>query len=58
MLPIQRMISKYNNSSRNGQTIKYLVFHYTGNKGDTAENNAKHFNGGDKGAFSSLLCIR
>ena len=50
MLPIQRMISKYNNSSRNGQKIKYLVFHYTGNKGDTAENNAEHFNKGDQGA--------
>lgn len=50
MLPIQKMISKYNNSSRNGQTIRYLVFHYTGNKGDTAENNARYFNGGDRGA--------
>lgn len=50
MLQIQRMISKYNNSSRNGQKIKYLVFHYTGNKGDTAENNAEHFNKGDQGA--------
>lgn len=50
MLPIQKMISKYNNSSRNGQTIKYLVFHYTGNKGDTAENNAKYFNGGNRNA--------
>ena len=50
MLPIQKMISKYNNSSRNGQTIRYLVFHYTGNKGDTAENNAKYFNKGNQGA--------
>ena len=50
MLPIQRMISKYNNSSRGGQRIKYLVFHYTGNKGDTAENNARYFNGGNRGA--------
>lgn len=50
MLPIQRMISKYNNSSRGGQRIKYLVFHYTGNKGDTAKNNAEHFNKGDKDA--------
>ena len=50
MLQIQRMISKYNNSSRNGQKIKYLIFHYTGNKGDTAENNAEHFNKGDQGA--------
>ena len=50
MLPIQKMISKYNNSSRGGQRIKYLIFHYTGNKGDTAKNNAEYFNKGDKGA--------
>ena len=50
MLPIQKMISKYNNSSRGGQRIKYLVFHYTGNKGDTAENNARYFNGGNRDA--------
>ena len=50
MLPIQKMISKYNNSSRGGQRIKYLVFHYTGNKGDTAENNAKYFNKGNQNA--------
>lgn len=49
MLPIQKMISKYNNSSRVGQRIKYLVFHYTGNKGDTAENNAKYFNRENQG---------
>lgn len=50
MLPIQRMISKFNNSSRNGVKIKYLVLHYTGNKGDNAKNNAKYFNGGDRNA--------
>lgn len=50
MLPIQKMISKYNNSSRGGQRIKYLVFHYTGNKGDTAKDNAEYFNKGDKDA--------
>lgn len=50
MLPIQKMISKYNNSSRGGQRVKYLVFHYTGNKGDTAENNARYFNEGNRGA--------
>lgn len=45
MLPIQRMITKYNFSKgRNGHKIKYLVLHYTANKGDTAENNAKYFN--------------
>ena len=28
---------------RNLADIKYIVIHYTGNKGDTAENNAKYF---------------
>lgn len=45
MLPIQRMITKYNFAKgRSGYKIKYLVLHYTANKGDTAENNAKYFN--------------
>ena len=44
MLTIQKMISNYNFSSRQGSAIKYLIFHYTGNKGDTALNNAKYFN--------------
>lgn len=44
MLTIQKMISDYNFSSRQGSTIEYIVFHYTGNKGDTALNNAKYFN--------------
>lgn len=30
-------------SKRNLADIKYIVIHYTGNKGDTAENNAKYF---------------
>ena len=28
---------------RNTGNIKYLVYHYTGNDGDTVENNGKHF---------------
>ena len=36
MLPIQRKISSYNYSTRNGNSVKYIVLHYTGNKGDTA----------------------
>ena len=44
MLTIQKMISDYNFSSRQGSDIEYLIFHYTGNKGDTALNNAKYFN--------------
>ena len=50
MLPIQRMISSYNHSSRHGQSIKYIVLHYTGNKGDNAKNNAIYFNGGNRNA--------
>ena len=44
MLTIQKMISDYNFSSRQGSDIEYLIFHYTGNKGDTALNNVKYFN--------------
>ena len=41
MLNITRKISKYNHS--NGNNISYIVIHYTGNKNDTALNNAKYF---------------
>ena len=37
MLPIQRKISSFNYSSRNGNGVKFIVLHYTGNKGDTEE---------------------
>lgn len=47
---IQRKISNYNFSSRNGNSIKYIVLHYTGNKGDTAKNNVDYFYGGDRSA--------
>ena len=50
MLPIQRKISSYNYSSRNGNSVKYIVLHYTGNKGDTAKNNVDYFYGGDRSA--------
>lgn len=50
MLPIQRNISNYNYSSRNGNSIKYIILHYTGNKGDTAKNNVDYFAGGDRNA--------
>lgn len=30
-------------NKRSESSIKYLVYHYTGNKGDTAENNGKYF---------------
>ena len=44
MLPIQRKISGYNYSSRNGSSIQYIVLHYTGNTRDTALGNANYFN--------------
>lgn len=47
---IMREISKYNFSSRNGNSIKYIVLHYTGNKGDTAKNNSTYFGGGNRNA--------
>ena len=50
MLSIERKISNYNYSSRNGNSIKYIVLHYTGNKGDTAKNNVDYFAGGDRNA--------
>lgn len=48
MLSIQRKISPYNHSGNNN--VKYIVIHYTGNRGDTAKNNADYFYGGDRGA--------
>ena len=50
MLGITRRISRYNYSSRKGNSIKYIVLHYTGNKQDSAEGNANYFNGGDRNA--------
>ena len=47
---ITKMISKYNHESRNGQTVKYIVMHYTGNQTDTAKANANYFATGDRGA--------
>lgn len=50
MLTIQKKISNYNFSSRNGSAIKYIVLHYTGNKGDTALDNATYFYNGNRNA--------
>lgn len=47
---ISKMISKYNFESRNGQAIKYIVMHYTGNQSDSAKANANYFCGGNRGA--------
>ena len=48
MLPITRMISPYNHYDYNNP--KYIILHYTGNSKDTAYNNAKYFNGGNRNA--------
>ncbi|WP_084178059.1 peptidoglycan recognition protein family protein [Clostridium sulfidigenes] len=50
MKSITKKISKYNFSSRSGQKIKYIVMHFTGNKTDTALNNANYFGGGNRDA--------
>lgn len=50
MLGITKEISRYNYSSRKGNSIKYIVLHYTGNASDSAKGNANHFNGGDRNA--------
>ena len=55
MLTIQKMISDYNFSSRQGSDIEYLFFHYTGNKGDTALNNAKYFNACNRNASAHFF---
>lgn len=48
MLPITRMISKYNHYNTN--VVKYIIVHYTGNNTDSAKNNAIYFNGGNRNA--------
>lgn len=50
MSKIVRMISIYNYGSRGGNSIKYIVLHYTGNKGDTAKDNGTYFCSGNRGA--------
>lgn len=50
MKSITRKISNYNFSSRNGQSITYIVMHFTGNQNDTALNNANYFGGGNRNA--------
>jgi N-acetylmuramoyl-L-alanine amidase CwlA len=48
MLSITRKISNFNHSD--GNDIKYIVIHDTGNTTDTAEANANYFGGGDRQA--------
>lgn len=48
MLNIKRKISPYNHYE--GNNIKFIVIHYTGNINDTASNNANYFYGGNRNA--------
>ena len=50
MLPIQKMLIKYNYSSRNGKKIEYIVVHDTGNTGRGAgvKSHFSFFNGADR----------
>lgn len=47
----------YNRSNRNGNEIKYIVIHDTGNskKGANAENHYKYFNGGNRNASADFF---
>lgn len=51
-IKINEKLVKYNFSSRNGEKIKYISIHDTGNKrrGADAEAHFNFFNGGDRGA--------
>lgn len=53
-LKINKLISKYNSSSRNGNTIKYIVIHYVGSV-SSAYNNAKYFSNGDRQASAHFF---
>lgn len=47
----------YNRSNRNGNEIKYIVIHDTGNskKGADAENHYKYFNGGNRNSSADFF---
>lgn len=49
-MTIKEQISAYNNSSRNGSAIKYIVIHDTGVAGQTAKNNADYFGAQNRNA--------
>lgn len=53
-MDIKKKLIKYNFSSRNGNKIKYIVIHDTGNtnKGAGANNHYIYFNGGNRNASS------
>ena len=51
-MDIKEMFIKYNFSSRNGKTVKYIVVHDTGNKSKGADAMAhyRYFNSGNRNA--------
>lgn len=53
-MKINRKISKYNNESRQGWGVKYIVIHYVGAV-STAKNNADYFAGGDRQASAHFF---
>ena len=48
-MKIQKLISDYNNQSRYGESIEWIVIHYVGAV-STAHDNARYFAGGDRQA--------
>ena len=49
-LYIKQNLTTVNSSSRNGNTIQYIVIHYTANNGDTAKANTDYFKSVDRQA--------
>lgn len=48
-------VNNYTNTKRSLKSIKYLVIHYTGGKGDTVRNNLSHFHNHNAGASAHLF---
>ena len=57
MLPIQKMLIKYNFSNRNGAKVEYIVIHDTGNTGSKADVDAhfNYFNGANRNASADYF---
>ena len=53
-MKINKKISKYNQSSRNGASIRYIVIHYVGAI-SSAKNNCIYFCGGDRDASAHFF---
>lgn len=59
-MKIKKLLTKTENCGglRTLKSVKYVVFHYTGNKGDTAENNAKYFHNNTPGTSAHFFVDR